>query len=103
MRTHDSFSNPPVCNFSFSFFAQRQFEATLAPLWQAFKLVSRMSGEQHYKKGDGSDYEKLNNLYNISKHFYPADLAENRLHQIWITNDGLAAEGYLLSLLSRNR
>ena len=71
------------------------FEATLA-VWQTFQIFSRISNEKYYQKGDGSDYEKLNNLYNISRHTNPAGLPPKRLHAIWITNNGLETEDFLL-------
>jgi hypothetical protein len=71
------------------------FEATLA-VWQAFELYRRISKEKHYEKGDGSDYEKLNNLYNVSRHTNPIILRQKQWHAIWITNDGLATQDFLL-------
>ncbi|HSE16952.1 MAG TPA: hypothetical protein VLB46_07850 [Pyrinomonadaceae bacterium] len=76
------------------------FEATLPLLWQGFVLFSRLKGEKPFQKGDGSDYERLNTFYNLSKHVHPNDLPPNRLHTIWITNEGLEAEAKQLSFTS---
>jgi hypothetical protein len=66
------------------------FEATLA-VWQAFKIYSRIAKQEPYQKGDGSNYEKLNDLYNLSRHTDPASFGPQQWHVIWITNDGLAS------------
>ena len=63
-----------------------------------------MSGEhrnsknqQPFQKGDGSSTEKLNKIYNSSKHYDPATLPSNLLHAVWITNEGLNIQGVCLT------
>lgn len=73
------------------------FEATLAMLWQSFALFKRISGKKLYEKGDGSTYETLNFLYNISRHTDPQALPARHLHAVWLSNDGLEMAGYSLS------
>jgi hypothetical protein len=82
---------------SLYFRALHFFEGCLAMQWQGIKLFSRLSKDEPFEKGDGSGQEKLNNIYNISKHYDPASLPDNLLHAVWISNEGLNTAGCQLS------
>ena len=64
-------------------------EMTVTMLYQAFDFGRRFADVQLFEKGDGSDYERLNRIYNVSRHFDPADLPIDHLHAVWVANDGI--------------
>jgi hypothetical protein len=73
------------------------FETCIAQMWQAIDQTmsfgKRATGEttKIYTKGDGSSYERLNNLYNISR--YAGDnIPESGTLPVWLTNVGLEAK-----------
>jgi hypothetical protein len=82
---------------SLYFRALHFFEVCLAMQWQAINLFARLSKEKVFQKGDGSDEEKLNKIYNTSKHYDPASLPDHLLHAVWITNEGINIEGVCLT------
>ncbi len=82
---------------SLYFRALHLFEVCLAMEWQAISLFARLTPDKPFKKGDGSDYEKLNRIYNASKHYDPASLPPGLVHAVWITNDGINIDGVCLS------
>jgi hypothetical protein len=65
------------------------FEITIMMLYQAFDFGRRFVEVRLFEKGDGSDYERLNRIYNVSRHFDPANLPEDHLHAVWVVNDGI--------------
>jgi hypothetical protein len=65
------------------------FEMTVTNLYQAFDFGRRFAEVRLFEKGDGSDYERLNLIYNVSRHFNPAELPPDHLHAVWIANDGI--------------
>jgi hypothetical protein len=71
------------------FKALRHFESCVAALWQGVDLGRRALGTSVFQKGDGSAYERLNFLYNKSRHFDPQALPAGDLHAVWLTNDGM--------------
>jgi len=73
------------------------FETCIAQMWQAYDQTRRYlsSKNENYKdiytKGDGSPYERLNMLYNITR--YGGDnISVDGTVAMWITNDGLEAK-----------
>ncbi len=65
------------------------FEITIAMLYQALDSVRTFSGKKLFDSGDGSPYERLNRIYNESRHADLKELPFNHLHRVWITNDGM--------------
>jgi hypothetical protein len=81
-------------NVSVYFEVLFHLETCIAQMWQAVaQLISqkkKITGqkEQIYKKGEGSSYERLNLLYNMSR--YAGDnVLEEATMPIWITNIGI--------------
>jgi hypothetical protein len=83
--------------------ALTHFEQCLGAIWQALELFDRMGkkvqGDQSkkmtlYTPNQGSDLERINQLYNGVKHFN-ADQAEKTSTPIWITNRGIKGYGGL--------
>ena len=67
----------------------RHLESCIAALWQGLEFGRSATGSRLFEKGDGSEYERLNWLYNVGRHFDPQALPSGDLHRLWITNDGL--------------
>lgn len=75
------------------FSALQNFEICIAQCYQGFELVKADSGNPFFVRDDGSEGDRINKLYNASKH------ADERLSQghlpakatstVWITNSGL--------------
>lgn len=78
---------------SLYFQALTHFEQTLAMLYQAAMFCKELTGTWPYEQGDHSLFDRINGLYNASKHMhgriagphFPADVTV----AVWITNDGL--------------
>lgn len=68
----------------------------MSVLYQALKLGRKALGTKLFEPGDGSPYERLNLIYNKSKHADPQALPSGQLHAIWIKNEGLVTDGTVL-------
>ncbi|MEG4200534.1 hypothetical protein [Microcoleus sp. Pol12A5] len=99
-----SYLNESKKNTSLYFQALSYFEIAVTLLYQAYEFLRKLgkkieSKETNlFEKGDGSSLEKLNRLYNISKHLEASTIPEGNLHHIWISNDGICANGVTMSL-----
>lgn len=71
------------------FFCLRRFESTVGMLWQSFDFMRKALGIELFSKDDGSPYQRLNLIYNKSRHSNPETLPDEQLHAVWIMNDGL--------------
>ena len=91
------FVNAPSKRPSLYFRALHHFEMTIAMLWQAYDLTKKALNHKLFNKGDGSDYERLNWIYNVSRHFNPLDLPSGQIHVIWLTNAGIQTEKHGVS------
>lgn len=69
------------------------FESSVAALSQAFDFARRALDRKLFEKGDGSPYERLNLIYNNSKHADPEALPRGHLHAVWLRNEGLFTKG----------
>ncbi|MEG3939972.1 hypothetical protein QT995_17650 [Microcoleus sp. S36b_A3] len=90
-------------NTSLYFQALSHFEIAVTLLYQAYefwrKLGKKIESKETnlFKTGDGSSLEKLNKLYNISKHLEASTTPEGNLHHVWISNNGICANGVTMS------
>lgn len=72
------------------------WEQFLAQSWEAYALLGKLTGKRLFEKDDGSPHNRLNRLYNRSKHTDKA-IASGQLPTeegtlgVWLTNDGLAS------------
>jgi hypothetical protein len=80
-------------NISLYFRCLRRFESSVGMLYQSLDFVRKALGDQLFTQGDGSPYERLNQIYNISRHSNPEALPAGQLHAVWIKNDGLYTDG----------
>lgn len=77
------------------------FESFVGQSYQAFEIVRKWIGQDLFTKGDGSILERLNLVYNRSKHadkaIFANQLPPDATMPIWLTNDGVQADGVLLT------
>lgn len=75
-------------NISLYFQALSHFEIAVTLLYQAYdflrKLAKKIESKEtnFFETGDGSSLEKLNRLYNISKHLETSTIPEGNLHHL---------------------
>lgn len=90
-------------DISLYFYALSYFEISVTLLYQAYeflgKLVKAYTGVETklFNKKDGSPLERLNRIYNISKHLESSTIAEGHLHHVWISNDGICTKENIIS------
>lgn len=76
------------------------WESFLAQSWMAYSVLQPLTDGLIYSKGDGSIQERLNHLYNRSKHaenvIKGRHLPEGGAIPVWMENDGLHGNGVLL-------
>ena len=91
------FVSTPLKQSSLYFRALHHFEMTITMLWQAYDLTRRILKEKLFEKSDGSNYERLNWIYNVSRHFDPSELPLGQIHAVWLNNDGIQTDKYGVS------
>lgn len=67
----------------------RHCEACVAASWQALDFGRRSLREKLFEKGDANVFERLNVLYNESRHFDPDTLPTGTLHAVWLADQSL--------------
>ena len=82
---------------SLYFRALHHFEMTIAMLWQAYDFTRKIPRRKLFDKDDGSNYERLNWIYNVSRHFNPSELSSDHMHVVWLTNTGIQTDKYGVS------
>jgi len=80
-------------DISLYFRCLRRFESTVAMVYQSLDFIRKALCVTLFKPGDGSPYERINKIYNNSRHSNPEDLPGDQLHAVWIKNEGLFTEG----------
>ena len=72
-----------------------------AQSYQAFEVIRKWIGQNLFRTGDGSILDRLNKIYIRSKHADKAIdaglLPPDATAPVWLTNDGLQADGVLLT------
>ena len=71
------------------FRALRHVETCIGSVWQGLEFGRKALGQELFQKGDGTVYQRLNWIYNVSRHFDPEALAQGDLHRVWLTNDAV--------------
>lgn len=65
------------------------FEMAVSMMWQAFDQYKKYTNKKIFRTNDGSKYERLNLIYNTSRHFKPSELSVKNIQVIWLTNNGI--------------
>ncbi len=79
------------------FKALRHTESCVSALWQGLEFGRKALGAKLFDSGDGSVFERLNQLYNKGRHFKPSELPKDDLHALWLTNDGLRSRDHTVT------
>lgn len=75
----------------------RHLENSVAALWQGLEFGRNAIDRMLFAKGDGSVYERLNWIYNVSRHYDPNALPHGDMHRVWVSNDGLHTREHAVS------
>jgi hypothetical protein len=84
-------------NISLYFRCLRRFESTVAMVWQALEYGMNALSMKLFSKGDGTPYQRLNQIHNNGRHTKPETLPAGQLHAVWIKNEGLVTDGASLT------
>lgn len=75
----------------------RHLEACLSAVWQGLEFARKSVGQDLFTKGDGTAYERMNWVYNVSRHFDPGALQQGDLHRVWMSDDSMHTREQTLS------
>lgn len=82
------------------FRALLKFEVCISQCYQGYLLLAAASGVKLFERADGSPEQRLNVLYNDSKHMNErieqGEMPTEATSAIWITNQGLESKGATL-------
>ena len=62
----------------------RHCENCIAACSQGVEFGRRALGIELFSKGDGSEFQRLNAIYNRGRHFHPVELPPGDLHAVWV-------------------
>jgi hypothetical protein len=66
------------------------FENAAALFYQSYDITRHVRNDKPFQRNDGSPLDRLNKLYNSSKHTTPSQIPATHIHAVWLTNDGLS-------------
>jgi len=72
------------------------FEIAISLTYQAHELFMKITGARLFEKNDNSQLERLNRVYNVSKHLEPSNIPNSHLHAVWLTNEGICTNSTVL-------
>lgn len=75
------------------FKALRKLESTVTMLYQAYDYGRKALSVKLFESGDGTPYQRLNAIYNRSRHPDVTQLPPGHLHPVWARNDGIYTDG----------
>ena len=67
----------------------RHLESCVSSVWQGLEFARRSLGQNLFEKGDGSAYERMNWVYNVSRHFDPEALQQGDTHRVWLSDQAM--------------
>jgi hypothetical protein len=67
----------------------RHLESCIGFVWQGLEFVRKSLGQDLFKKGDGSAYERINWVYNVSRHFDPEALPQGDTLRVWLSDQAI--------------
>lgn len=83
------------------FRALLNLEICVSQLYQGLDLIATASNKKVFDRSDGSKEERLNKIYNASKHMNEriekGEMPEEATSAVWITNSGLECKDAALS------
>ena len=72
------------------------FEIAINLTYQAHDLFMKITKTRLFNKNDGSQLERLNRIYNVSKHLEPSTIPNSYLHAVWLSNEGICISSAIL-------
>lgn len=75
----------------------RHLESCVSAVWQGLEFGRRSVGQNLFQKGDGSVYQRLNWVYNVSRHFEPEALQQGDLHRVWLSDQAVHTREHSVS------
>jgi hypothetical protein len=84
-------------NISRYFRCVRRFENAIGATYRAFDFGRRALGKDLFAKSDATPLQRLNELYNIGRHYDPLKLPAGQLHAVWLSNEGIHCSGARLT------
>lgn len=84
-------------NISRYFRCLRRFENAIGATYRAFDFGRKARDVDLFAKGDASSLQRLNELYNVGRHYNPLKLAAGQLHAVWMSNEGIHCSGARLT------
>lgn len=67
----------------------RHLESCISSIWQGLEFARKSLGQDLFVRGDGSVYERMNWVYNVSRHFAPEALPQGDTHRVWLSNQAM--------------
>lgn len=77
----------------------RHLESCISSAWQGLEFARKSMGEFLFTNGDGSVYERLNWVYNVSRHFDPEELSQGHLHRLWLSDEAIHTREHLVQFV----
>lgn len=74
----------------------RHIESCISSVWQGLEFGRKSIEEILFARGDGSVYERLNWVYNVSRHFDPQGLPQGDLHRTWLSDEAIHTREHLV-------
>lgn len=78
-----------VRNITTYFCTLRHLENCISSVWQSLEFFRKSQGSDIFKKGDGSHYERISWIYNVSRHFDPLALPQGDNHRVWLSDHSI--------------
>lgn len=75
----------------------RHLESCISSIWQGLEFARKSQGLVLFTKGDGSGYERINWVYNVSRHFDPEDLPQGDIHRVWLSDQAMHTREKMVS------
>jgi hypothetical protein len=75
----------------------QRFENAIGAAYRAFDFGRRALNRKIFQPNDGSPYQRLNELYNVGRHYDPGTLPAGSLHAVWLSNTGIHSQGAQLT------
>lgn len=81
---------------SIYFRALYHFELVTQILYQAYDYIHQVTEGKLFNKGDGSPIQRLNRIYNVSKHLEHSSIPPGYIHAVWLSNQGVNVSDAML-------
>lgn len=67
----------------------RHLESCISSVWQGLEFARKSLGQNLFENGNGSAYERMNWVYNVSRHFDPEALPQGDIHRVWLSDQAM--------------